>query len=66
MEKFKRIAALIGIILLLGLYVGTFIFSLMDSEYAQMMFRACIAGTILIPVILYAMMMVAKYLKNRK
>ncbi len=66
MEKWKRIAALGGVFLLLGLYLATFIFSLMGSEHAQMMFRACVAGTILIPVVLYAMMMVAKYLKNRK
>ena len=50
MEKFKRICALIGVVLLLLLYLGTFIFSLMGSESAHMMFRACIAGTILIPV----------------
>lgn len=66
MEKLKRIAALIGVILLLLLYLGTFIFSLMGSEFAHMMFRACIAATIIIPVILYAMIMVAKYLKNRR
>ena len=66
MEKFKRICDLIGVVLLLLLYLGTFIFSLMGSESAHMMFRACIAGTILIPVVLYAMIMVAKHLKNRR
>ena len=66
MENLKRIVALIGVILLLGLYLATFVFSLIGSDYANMMFRACIAGTVLIPVVLYAMMMVAKHLKNRK
>lgn len=66
MEKLKRIAALIGAILLFLLYLSTFIFSLMGSESAHMMFRACIAGTVLIPVVLYAMILVAKYLKNHK
>ena len=36
MEKFKRICALIGVVLLLLLYLGTFIFSLMGSESAHM------------------------------
>lgn len=65
MEKFKRIAALVGVILLVALYLGTLIFALIGSEFANMMFRACIAATILIPPLIY-LMVAAKKWRNPK
>lgn len=57
MKKFKRFIALSGVILLVLLYLSTLVFALMDSELATAMFKISIAGTILIPVLLYAYLM---------
>ena len=57
MKNFKRLIALSGVILLVLLYLSTLIFSLMDSEFALSMFKISIAGTIVIPVLLYAYLM---------
>lgn len=57
MKKFKRLFALIGVILLILLYLSTLVFALMDSELAAGMFKASIAGTILVPVLLYGILL---------
>ena len=62
----KRILALIGAVLLVGMYAATLIFSLMKSEFAFDMFRACIILTIMVPVLLYAYILIYKYLKGKK
>ena len=54
MEKIKRILALIGAVLLVCLYGSTLVSALMDSPAADGLLRASIAATILIPVLLYA------------
>lgn len=66
MEKIKRILALIGVILLAALYVSTLVFALMDSPAADGLLRASIAATILVPVLLYAYIMITRLLKNRR
>lgn len=60
MKKKKRILAWIGIVLLVGLYVATFIFAMIDSSAAYNMFKVCLGFTIIIPVLLYAYNMVRK------
>lgn len=66
MDKLKRILALAGAVLLAGMYIVTFIFSLMKSEQAAAMFRGALACTVLLPVILYAFLLMARILKPRK
>lgn len=66
MEKIKRVLALIGVILLAALYVSTLVFALMDSPAADGLLRASIAATILVPVLLYAYIMIARLLKDRR
>lgn len=61
----KRISAVIGIILLLGMYVSTLIFALMDSPLAFTLFKASILMTIAVPCLLYAMILVYNYLNKR-
>lgn len=65
-QKLKQILAIIGIILLVSMYACTFIFSLMKSEAAHSLFLASIACTIIVPVFLYAFLLVAKTLKPQK
>lgn len=66
MKKIKRILALIGVVLLICLYGSTLVFALMDSPAADGLLRASIAATILIPVLLYAYILIARLLKKRR
>ena len=60
----KRILSIIGIILLVGLYLSTLIFALIDSPMASTLFKASVLLTIAVPCLLYAMILVYKYLKK--
>ena len=64
MKKLQRILAILGVVLLLALYASTMIFALSGSENSIGWFKA-IAATIIVPVLLYAYMMIYRYLKNR-
>lgn len=64
MQKLKRISALIGAVLLGILYVCTLIFALIGSPWANDMLKAAVAATILIPVLLYGMILIARVLKK--
>lgn len=65
MKKAKRILALAGVILLIGMYASTLIFALMDSPTAKGLLMGSIACTIIVPVILYGMTLVTKNLKHK-
>ena len=58
MDKMKRIFALAGVILLVAMYGCTLVFALMDSPAAEGLLMASIACTIVIPVLLYAYILV--------
>ncbi|MCD8104441.1 MAG: hypothetical protein LUF35_05440 [Lachnospiraceae bacterium] len=62
MEKLKRVAAMAGVILLAGMYVVTLILGLTASPATQNMLMASIVCTVVVPVLLYAMMLVARVL----
>lgn len=64
MKKTKRILALAGAVLLACMYICTLVFALMDSPAAAGLLRASVAATILIPVLLYAYILVARLLKG--
>lgn len=64
-SKKKRILAIIGIILLLGLYGTTLLLALMKNPASYVMFQICFYATILAPVLIYAMMMVYRVLKRK-
>lgn len=64
MKKMKQILAWAGIILLLGLYVITFILGVTGSEATQGLLMASIACTVIIPCLIYGMMLIAKVLKR--
>ena len=65
MNKLKRILALIGSILLICMYAATLVVALIDSPTADALLKASIAATILIPVLLYAFILIARLLKDR-
>lgn len=64
MKKTKRILALLGAIILFAMYGITIIFALIGSEYSLKCLRASIACTVIIPVFLYAYMLVYRVLKK--
>lgn len=64
MKKTKRILALVGAVLLVCMYICTLVFALIDSPAATGLLRASVAATILIPVLLYAYILVARLLKG--
>lgn len=58
MNKIKRIAAMIGIILLGALYLLTFISSLFANNFTNGLFLASLFSTFFIPVSIYAFMLI--------
>ncbi len=64
MKQIKRILAIIGVIVLVALYLCTIIFAFTDSAKSMSFFKASIAATILLPVLLYAYMLFYKISKG--
>lgn len=65
MKKIKRIVAIICIILLLALYVTTFVMALADSSATMFMFKGCVICTIFIPVVAYGFILLHRYAMTR-
>ncbi len=66
MEKIKRILALITAAGLIILYLVTFCVGVFGKGDVRPLLTACVVLTVLIPVLLYAMFLVAGILKNRR
>ncbi len=64
-KKVKQVLALIGIVLLVGLYIITFIFAVLDFNGAANWFKISLYSTIVVPVLLYAYLLIYKHLKNK-
>ena len=62
MKRVKKVVAAILCVALIGVYVATFVLSLLDSENARNLLTASIYMTVVVPVVLYAMALVAKLL----
>lgn len=62
MKRAKKIVAAILCVALIGLYVATFVLSLLDSENARNLLTASIYMTVVVPVVLYAMALVTRVL----
>jgi len=61
LKKVKRILAIIGIVLLLGLYGATLITSFMASPAANALFIASLVCTGFIPVAIYIFIWLLKF-----
>lgn len=55
MKKIRQIAALIGIILLVAMYIVTLFAAIFDNPHTFTILKASIACTIIIPVVLWVM-----------
>ena len=58
----KRILAMMGIVLLVGIYLLTLIFALIDHPMKSSMLYAALYATVVIPVLLYAFLLIGKLL----
>lgn len=65
MNKWKRILAWIGIILLLLLYVCTLVSAIFVTPATQGFFKASLLATIMIPILLYGYLLVYRVIKGR-
>lgn len=65
MQKLRRIMALLGAVLLAGMYAATLIFALSSNPNAKNMLMAAIACTVIVPCLLYGMMLLTRVLDNR-
>ena len=65
MKNIKRIAAIICICVLVGMYIVTLIVSIFDKSASMSLFKGCVATTIFIPVVIYVYMLLHKYAMNR-
>lgn len=63
-KKKKRTAALIGAILLIALGIATLVFALIDTPWAYDLFKICLSLIIILPVLIYVYMLIAKLLKK--
>lgn len=66
MKKMKRIVALIGVILLVGLYITTLVAALCESVFAQQLFLASLFSTMVVPIMLYAYSLIYKVVKGKQ
>lgn len=61
MNKFKRVAAIIGIILILSLYVLSFVSAFFAKKYSGGLFAASVFSTIVIPIMIWWFVAVYKW-----
>ncbi len=64
MKKVKQILAIIGVILLVGMYAVTIILALTDDPNTMNAFRASIYCTVIVPVLIWAYSFIYKLLKK--
>lgn len=67
MAKLKKIFAIAGVVILLGMYLFTFISAILATPNTHSLFLGSLAATIIVPIFLYAYMLIYKVVyKNRE
>lgn len=64
-DRLKKILAWAGIILLAGIYLTTFILGFFGSPATADLLKASIVCTVVVPVLMYAMLLLARVLKDK-
>lgn len=65
MKKTKQILAITAIVIMVGMYIATFILAITDNSATMTMFKGCVALTIFIPVVAYIYICMHKYAMTR-
>jgi len=60
----KRILALLGIVLLAGIYLISLVFAFIDHPMKQSFMQASLYATVVVPVLIYAFLFIAKLLRR--
>lgn len=63
-NKTKRIMAIIGIIILLGLYITALLLAILGNENSTPWFMAAICATIIVPILIWIYQWLYKLLKK--
>jgi len=66
MKKLRRILAIAGVVLLLGMYLVTFISAMLATPETHKLFLGSLAATIIVPVFLYAYSLIYKMVYKRE
>lgn len=66
MKRTKQIAAMLGVVLLAGMYLATLIFALIDNPHTMDLLKISVGLTILVPVLLWIYIAMYRYMKQRK
>lgn len=61
----KKIVAIIGVIILVSLYIITFIVAILNKPGSEQLFKACIYATIMIPILIYVYIWIYKLIKKQ-
>ena len=62
--KAKQILAILGIIILVGIYLASLIFALIDHPLKSSLLQASLYATVVIPVLIYAFLFIGKLLRK--
>lgn len=62
--KMRRIAAWLGIIVLVALYLSTLVFALIGTETARTLLKFSILSTFVLPVLMYGYLLIYKVLRG--
>ena len=57
---FKQIVAVVGLLLIVGMYVASFVFALTAKPGAEGMFMASLVATVIVPIVLYIFIVLDK------
>lgn len=60
----KRIFAMAGVVLLVLLYIVTLVCAIINSPFSVQLFKASVAMTIIIPVLIFGYRLIYKILKD--
>ena len=64
MKAVKRIMAILGIVILLGLYITTLVMAIIDNSSTQILFKTSVVATILIPTLIWIYTYIYKLIKK--
>lgn len=66
MKKLKRILAMLGVVLLVGLYLATAVSAIFVTPATKNLFLASLTATVMIPILLYVMMLIGRLLGRKR
>ena len=64
MKKVKQILAILGVVLILGLYALTMVTAFLDKTESMNYFMASVVATVMIPTLLWIYMYIYKLIKK--